>query len=509
MIPVVRTLYRASRVHSLSHPASGDWVLVDGRHVQRVGSGEPPAADRVVELPGATIVPGFIDAHVHLTATGVQHSDQRTPFAKNAQDLLEIARERVATAPQDQPVILRGFDEGNWTDPRFPSLSDLDSVTARPLVIERADGHLALANTATIEAAGLNGLDGTGQDPQGGTNGVITAAAVTRMHRWLAGCFTDTQIEEMQLQAAALAASRGVTSVHEMSMNHEIGNRDLKILMSQRKKLPVDVVPFVATTDIAHVIDLGLRSIGGDIHVDGSIGAHTAWLSSKYEDADGQGISFFDDEKLATYFLDAHMAGLQAGVHAIGDAAIEQVLTVWERIYSALDSRQRRHFRARRHRIEHFEMPSTSQMERAAALGLGACVQPSFDNQWGKPDGLYSKRVGAARARSMNPFRSLVERGLEIGIGSDSPVTPLDPMASISAMEEHHDPNQSISRSDAFRLHTVGSARLAHMELKKGTLGQGMHADLVAYEVDPFDLVSVEGLRPILTVSLGREVFVS
>ena len=107
----------------------------------------------------------------------------------------------------------------------------------------------------------------------------------------------------------------------------------------------------------------------------------------------------------------------------------------------------------------------------------------------------------------MNPFRTMLERGIEVGIGSDAPITPLDPMAALEALEHHHDPAQRLSRAEAIRLHTVGSARVGHHEDKKGSLGPGRHADFAAYDVDPLDEPSLDGLAPVLTVSLGREVF--
>jgi predicted amidohydrolase YtcJ len=283
--------------------------------------------------------------------------------------------------------------------------------------------------------------------------------------------------------------------------------RDLEILMRHRTQLPLDVVAYVATTDVGAVLDAGLRRIGGDLPVDGSIGARTAWVSEPFNDGRGSGGPYFHDDELAEFFHDAHLAGLQAGVHAIGDAAIEQVLTTWERVYLTLDSRERRHFRARRHRVEHFEMASGAFVERAAALGLGISIQPSFDSEWGQPGGLYEQGLGWNRASRMNPFRSLIERGIEVGAGSDSPITTIDPMPGIAALESHHDAEQRLSREESIRMYTIGSARLAHQDDKKGSLAPGMHADLAAYEDDPFTTASVEGLEPILTVSLGRDVF--
>jgi predicted amidohydrolase YtcJ len=210
---------------------------------------------------------------------------------------------------------------------------------------------------------------------------------------------------------------------------------------------------------------------------------------------------------VAEFFHAGHLAGLQVAVHAIGDAAIEQVVRAWERVYASLDSRGRRHFRARRHRVEHFELVDGRAIERAAAIGLAISVQPAFDAEWGHPGGLYELALGEGRAARMNPFRSIVGRGMEVGAGSDSPVTPLDPLVGIAALQDHHDPTEAMSHDEAIRLYTAGSARLAHHDDKKGALAHGAHADLVAWDGDPVEAQDLTGVRPVLTVSLGREVF--
>jgi predicted amidohydrolase YtcJ len=292
-----------------------------------------------------------------------------------------------------------------------------------------------------------------------------------------------------------------------MAIPSSHGRREVEVLMQHRHRLPVDVVVYVADMDIPWVMDLGLETLGGDLWLDGSIGARTAAVSDTYVDDAGTGILFEDDDVLAECFHNAHLAGLQVSCHAIGDLAIEQVLRVWERVYATLDSRQRRHFRARRHRVEHFELPVGSQIERAAALGIALSIQPGFDALWGHPGTLYERRLGPDRAAGMNQFGTYLARGVEVGVGSDSPVTPLDPMYGLWALETHHDPSQRLSREEAVRLSTMGGARLAHLEEKKGRLEPGMQADFAVYDADIMALDDPRGLRPVLTVSRGREVF--
>jgi predicted amidohydrolase YtcJ len=503
----VKTLYRADLVRTLTHPETGVWLLTDGRHVQRVGSGEPPRADRVVDLPGGTIVPGFIDAHVHLTGTGAALDNAAVEATTSAAELLALAGERCRTT--EGPVVLSGFDESRWDRPEHPGVTELDAISGDALlVIVRADGHAALANSAAIALTGIEGEEGVERDDDGDPTGRVTEQAVDRLARWAAAALTDHQVQALQLKGAGLAAARGVTSIHEMQMPHTAGLRDLQVLLGHRARLPVDPVPIVATMDLPLVIDHGFASVGGDLPVDGSIGARTAAVMQPYVGTSaGDGVTYYEDDALAEFFHAGHTAGLQVGVHAIGDRAIEQVLRGWERVYRMLDSRERRHFRARRHRIEHCEMVSPEQVERVAVLGLGVSVQPAFDRAWGDPGGLYDAALGWDRAASMNPYRTMLERGIEVGAGSDAPVTPLDPLGAVAAMQAHHEPAQRLSRLEAIRLHTIGSARLAHQEDKKGALGAGMHADFVVYPQDPFETESLEGLAPILTVSLGRDVY--
>ena len=504
----MRTLYRASLVRTQSFPWTAEWLLVDERHVQRAGSGEPPGADRVVDLPGTTITPGFVDAHVHLTGTGIHHRAPEVAATSSAGDLLAALR-RIAVDRPGGPILVHGWDETRWTTPGFPSIDDLDRVVDRPLLAMRADGHVSLANRRAIAEAGAEDVEGVHRDADGRPTGRVDRRANTTLRAWMERHLDAREVEELQLAAASLAVSRGVTCVHEMSLPEDRGTRDLEILLGHRARLPVDVVPYVGTTDVASVIDAGVSTIGGDVSVDGSVGARTAWLREPYADGSGSGVSYYDDDELAQFFHDGHLAGLQVAVHAIGDAAVDQVLRTWERVYVTLDSRGRRHFRARRHRIEHFELVDGRLIERAAALGLAVSVQPAFDAEWGWPGGLYELALGEARAASMNPFASIAGRGIELGAGSDSPVTPLDPLAGIAALERHHDAAQRMSRPEAVRAFTIGAARLAHHDDKKGSLAPGAHADFVAWDGDPFEADDPTGIAAALTVSLGREVFAS
>jgi predicted amidohydrolase YtcJ len=375
-----------------------------------------------------------------------------------------LAATRDHVAERAGPILGQGFDETRWEEPLFPTASDLDALSGDPLILVRADGYVSIANSAALSASRAEELRGVERDSGGHPSGVLRHEANARVQRWYFESLPDSDVQEAQLRAAGLAASRGVTCVHEMAIPDKRGRRDVELLLAQDADLPVDLVTYVAERDIPYVMDLGQSRIGGDLFLDGSIGARTAALLEPYSDGEADGALAYEDDELAEFLHNVHLAGFQAGLHVIGDEAIEQALTVWERVYGALDSRRRRHFRARRHRLEHFEMASSEQVERAAALGLAISVQPAFDALWGEEGGMYERRVGQGRAWTMNPFRSILARGVELGCGSDSPVTPLDPMYGIWALENHHDPAQRLSREEAIRPFTVGAARLAHLE---------------------------------------------
>jgi predicted amidohydrolase YtcJ len=424
--------------------------------------------------------------------------------ARSADELLGIVAEEVTHGPTK--VLAHGFDESRWQDHGLPTLTQMDELFTMPVILIRADGHLSLANTAALEQAGALEMEGADRDPEGRVTGIVRRDANRAVQRWFHEALSDHELRELQLQATALAAARGVTCVHEMAIPSSHGRREVEVLLEHRGQLPAEVVVYVAENDIPWALDMGLETIGGDYSLDGSIGARTAAVSDGYLDGEASGVLYEEDDGLAQFFHNAHLAGLQTAVHAIGDAAIEQAVRVWERVYRSLDSRQRRHFRARRHRVEHFEVVNDQAIERAAVLGLGISVQPAFDALWGHPGQLYEQRLGIERAHAMNPFSTFASRGLTLGAGSDSPMTELDPMLGIWALENHHDPSQRMSREEAVYLWTTGAATLAHLEEKKGRLAPGMHADFAVYDTDPMQVEDPRDVRPILTVSRGREV---
>ena len=203
--------------------------------------------------------------------------------------------------------------------------------------------------------------------------------------------------------------------------------------------------------------ELGALGAAGDLFCDGSLGSHTAALGEPYADAPGErGSLRFDTAELVEHVVRCTSAGLQAGFHAIGDAAVDQVLTAVEAAAQRLGPA----VRDAGHRMEHAEY--VHDAARLAASGLTASVQPCFDALWGGPDGMYAERLGAERALRLNRFADLAAAGVPLAFGSDSPVTPLGPWAAVRAATAPRNGTGPLSPETAFAAHTRGGADATH-----------------------------------------------
>ncbi len=480
------TLIRGGRIRTgtLDRP---DWVLVEDQTIAGIGSEAPePLADRVFDLDGAVLVPAFCDAHVHLPATGLYAAGMDFRGQRSARRILDSFSERTA----DGEAILFG---GNFEDPLDAPIlaTDLDeAVGGRAALLMRADMHSCVASTELVRALDLNDVEGVDRDETGAPTGYLRERGAALAWRWFEASLPPAQVTRALEAAVDLALAKGICSVHEMFVQEWRGWDSLSGFLAFVERAPLEVVTYVATTDIGRVTDLGLTRIGGDLFLDGSFGSHTAWMKDPYVDSppsgsSATGVSYRSDEELREFFGEAQRSDLQTGVHAIGDAAVEQALTAWEAVAAQAGIEA---VRALGHRIEHFECATDDHIERAARLGLRASVQPAFDAFWGGEDRLYARRIGVPRALQMNRFASMARAGLVVGAGSDSTVTPLDPFLQMSALRAHHLPDERMSAAEALAAHTVGAHELAGREKGAGTIEVGKLAHLAVLDRDPLEV---------------------
>jgi hypothetical protein len=461
-------------------------------------------ADRVVDLGDATLMPGFVDAHVHLSATGLADQGADLHQARSVAELLDRVRAAAAGAA-DGLLWGDGYDETRFPAPELPGPAELAiAAGGRPVYLSRVDGHQGLATLDVLGGSGALEAAGCDRDQAGEPTGVTRGEANHLARRFALASLPAATLLAAQDAALCQAARRGVVCVHEMAGPDIAGRRDFELLLDRVEALPIEVVGYWGDLDLDYVADRKLAQVGGDLFLDGSLGSHTAALSTPYADRpDTCGVLYHDDAELTELYVRASQAGIQVGVHAIGDMAIGQALRCARRAMRAVGPTA---FRGCRHRIEHVELLGADGADRMAELGLAASVQPAFDAAWGGPDGMYARRLGPRRAKSMNPFADLWLRGVPTGGSSDASVTPLDPWHGVASAVHHHRPSQRLGLPVAMEVFTFGGRVLARQERISGTIEPGQRADLTAFAgdvlaTDPSDL---EGGEAIFTMVAGR-----
>ncbi|MBZ4318695.1 amidohydrolase [Streptomyces huiliensis] len=478
------TLLRNGDVHSPADPFATAMV-VEGGHIAWVGSegaadSFADGVDETVDLQGALVTPAFTDAHVHTTATGLALTGLDLSGAATLTEALDRVRSHAAH-PGDRILLGHGWDASRWPEGRPPSRAELDAVAGgRPLYLTRADVHSAVVTTALLDLV-PNARDLRGFTP----DGPLTDDAHHAVRATAYASVTPAQRTEAQRAALARAASLGIGSVHECAGPRISSEDDLTGLLRLAAEEPGPRVvgywaeAFTSANDVAKVRELGAVGAAGDLFVDGSLGSHTACLHEPYTDAPGvTGTAHLDADAIAAHVAACTEAGVQAGFHAIGDAALTAVVTG---VRAAADKVGLDRVRAARHRVEHAEMLTPEHIAAFAEFALTASVQPAFDAAWGDDEGMYAARLGRERARTLNPYAAMLRAGVPLALGSDSPVTPLDPWGTIRAAAFHHTPEHRISVRAAFTAHTRGGWRAIGRD-DAGVLVPGAPADYAVWE---------------------------
>ena len=462
------------RVHSPSAPDATAMAVDDGTVVwlgqDAVGRALHPGAE-VVELDGAFVAPAFVDAHVHATSAGLLLTGLDLTGCRCLAELLDAVR-----AAEGPLVWGHGWDETRWPENRPPTRAELDDAARGARVyLSRIDVHSALVSTALLDLVpDARGADGFSPD------GPLSRAAHHHVRRAAKDAIPDARRRAAQQAFLRHAASRGVASVHECAGPDISGRDDLADLLA------TDVLDVVGYWGGPDPIDLPVRGLAGDLFVDGALGSRTAALCEPYADADTRGALYLDADAIAEHLVRCTRAGLQGGFHVIGDAAVAAVVDGFARAAGIVGVPA---LAARRHRLEHLEMITPEQAARLASWGVVASVQPQFDHAWGGPDGMYARRLGVDRGTALNPFSRLAAAGMVLALGSDAPVTPVDPWATVKAAVHHRTDGHGLSPRAAFTAHTRGGWRAAGVDDGlTGTLQPGAPATYAVWEAGELEV---------------------
>ncbi|GAA1992039.1 amidohydrolase [Catenulispora subtropica] len=486
-----RVLLRGGTIHSPEEPFATAMLVEDGR-VAWLGSdsaadvAHADAVDEIVELRGALVTPAFVDAHVHLTSTGLSLVGLDLHDAASLADALHHIASFSGSLPEGATVIGQGWDESRWPERRAPSQAELDrAVGDRPAYLSRADVHSALVSSALVaavpEVRGAAGFDAEAGIARQDAHHLVRKAAYSMLSPGARGA--------LQAEALRRAAELGIGAVHECGGPDISGEADfLQVLAAGRELAGPEVFGYWGEFGAAaKALELGAVGAGGDLFLDGSIGSHTACLAHAYADRDTLGASYATAEQVAEHVVQCTEAGVQAGFHVIGDGAMAALLDGFDAA-AARVGRDALHRIG--HRVEHAEMLPAGGVERLLAFGIVASVQPAFDAAWGGEAGMYAERLGAERARAMNPFAALQKAGVPLAFGSDAPVTALDPWGTVRAAAFHRTPEHRISVRAAFAAHTRGGWRaLGSRATASGMLVLGEPATYAVWDVDPEDVI--------------------
>jgi predicted amidohydrolase YtcJ len=444
----------------------------------------------VIDLNGKTVVPGFIDTHVHMRGFGHFLTRVNLRGINSIDKMQQLLRERVQKTPKGKWILGRGWDQERFREKRYPTRWDLDDAAPNnPVIFTRVCGHICVVNSKALELADITRdavapLGGhIDRDPKTEEpTGILRENAVDSV-RNIVPEPTEEELKDICVSACQKAVEAGLTSVHWL-VQSPVEARILQKLREEDKlKLRVYLVSPIEYLDC--FMDAGLVTGFGDhllkigsikILVDGSLGARTAALKQPYTDEPStKGMMLFNQDILNKLVLKAHRSGFQLAIHAIGDRAIAVALNALEK---ALEEAPRDDHR---HRLEHVSVLNESLIQRMKELNVIASVQPHFvvSDFW------VENRLGKARGRWAYAFKTLIEKGVLVAGGSDCPVEPINPLLGIyAAVSREISPQERISVEKALLVYTINAAYACFEEKIKGSIEVGKLADLAVLSDD-------------------------
>jgi predicted amidohydrolase YtcJ len=494
----------------------GDRIVAVGSN-QRVDAWRGPHT-QIVDAAGKRLLPGFNDAHVHFTDGGAQLDSVELNDATSAQEFARRIRERAEKTAKGEWLLGGDWDETKWSPAELPTKELIDAATPDvPVAVNRYDGHMVLANSLALKLAAITAQtpDPPGgvivRDERGNPTGGLKDAAQDLLFKAVPPLTHDQRRHAIE-RALGHAASVGVTSVQHM--NPEAGDVAVYSELLEEGRLTTRVYAAPLINQVDDQLKIGVRRafggpylrIGGvKAYADGSLGSATAYFFEPFSDQPGNRGLLSDEmhpiSLMSDRMMRADAAGLQLCTHAIGDAGISAILDIYAAIEKEHGSRDRRW------RIEHAQHMAAKDFDRFAQLHVIASVQPYHaidDGRWAE------RRIGHDRSSRTYAFRTFLDRGVRLALGTDWNVAPLNPMltlyaATTRATLDGKNPNgwfpeQKLTIKEAIEAYTMGSAYAEFQENEKGSIKAGKLADMVLLSddvltIDPVKIRDVKVLK--------------
>ncbi len=505
-----------------------DGLLIDGQGrvsklLQR-GDKRPERLDFRLDAKGRTVIPGLIDAHGHVMGLGEAALSLDLSATRSLVEAQDALRRYAADRPTPLWIRGGGWNQERWQLGRFPTAADIDAITpGRPVVLDRVDGHALLANSAAMTAAGITAAT---KDPPGGRierdakgqpTGVFVDAA-QQLVMTAVPAMLPRERDAALVKAQDILLGYGITATADMGTSPDdwltmrragdAGRLKVRII-SYAGGIPA-LLAVAGTGPTPWLYDGRLRMVGVKLYDDGALGSRGAWLKAPYADAPGQkGLRFLEDAKLRNLMSRAAMDGFQTAVHAIGDAANEQVLGAIEELSDTYKG-------DRRWRIEHAQIVDPADLPRFARYGIIPSMQPVHQTS---DHAMAEARLGPDRLGGAYAWKTMLDNKVPLAFGSDYPVESPNPFPALAAAVSREDPSgqppggwqpqQAISIAEAVRAFTTTAAYAGFAEDRIGSLTPGHFADFVILDRDIFTagVADLRSARAVETWIAGKRAW--
>jgi len=457
--------------------------------IAHAGNDVPSAyADaEVIDLNGGFVVPAFGDTHIHFASFSFFNAGLDCRDVKDFDELDVVIRSHMDAHSGEKVVLGFGCSAHTVREKRLPTKEDLDRITTHPLMLVKYDGHAAVGNSALIQKLPASVFKNSGFEEK---TGWFFLEAFYSAVNHISKSVSIPQLFKNLIGGSDYLAKRGVALVHTAEGVGFPLDLDVDVMRFAALGLPQEFRTYFQTMEVKKVIKRKLPCIGGCFAtaLDGCFGSEDAALRKPYSNnKQNSGTLFYTQDQVDRFVLEAHQAGLQISLHAIGDAAIEQALVAYEKALAAHPATDHRHI------IIHADLMDLPLIQKAADLGICIALQTPFLH-WDQEPMEYLDSILGNRTEQMLPLKSMLEAGLLLASGSDGPCTLPDPIFGIFAACNHPNPNESISPLDALKMHTSQCAKLSFDEEKRGTLSVGKAADFVVLDRNILE-IPIETIR--------------